>query len=93
MLALVACDSNLKKIATAYFSPRQYQGFECNQLQDESTRVQSRVTELAGALDKKASDNSAEMGVGLVLFWPALFFLDGDGPQATSRRSRPRVLH
>ena len=41
-----------------------------------------RVAELGGQVDKTASNDSVQMGVGLVLFWPALFFLDGDTPQA-----------
>jgi len=32
-------------------------------------------------VDKKASGDKVKMGVGLVLFWPALFFLKGDGPE------------
>jgi hypothetical protein len=34
-------------------------------------------------LDKKADNDAAQLGIGLVLFWPALFFLEGgDGPEA-----------
>ena len=29
-------------------------------------------------LDDKSSSDTTTMAVGLVLFWPALFFLDGD---------------
>ncbi len=42
-----------------------------------------RVSELGGQVDKTASDDAVQMGIGLVLFWPALFFLDGNTPQAT----------
>lgn len=45
--------------------------------------VSRRVSELGGQVNKTASDDSAQMGVGLILFWPTLFFLDGDTPQAT----------
>ncbi len=41
-----------------------------------------RVSELGGQVDKAASNDAMQMGVGLVLFWPTLFFLDGDTPQA-----------
>jgi hypothetical protein len=38
-------------------------------------------------LDKKSSNDNAQMGVGLVLFWPALFFLEGgDGADAVEYR-------
>ena len=35
------------------------------------------------SLKKEASNDSAQMAIGLLLFWPALFFLEGgDGPEA-----------
>ena len=47
------------------------------------TRVSRRAQELYGQLDKTASNDAAQMAVGMVLFWPALFFLEGgDGPEA-----------
>ncbi|MEJ0010036.1 MAG: hypothetical protein WDN72_05690 [Alphaproteobacteria bacterium] len=44
--------------------------------------VSARVSELAAQNDKVAGDDEAVMGVGLVLFWPALFFLDKNTTQA-----------
>lgn len=42
-----------------------------------------RMGQLYTALDEKAGNDAAQMGIGLVLFWPALFFLEGgDGPEA-----------
>jgi len=80
--AVSACASNSKEIQAAYVSPMQYESFNCNQIQLELQRVSSRVSQLGGAVDKKASNDSVAMGVGMVLFWPALFFLKGDGPEA-----------
>ncbi|MET0002695.1 MAG: hypothetical protein ABW087_03665 [Candidatus Thiodiazotropha sp.] len=49
----------------------------------ELRRVNRRTSQLHGQLDKKASDDAAQMGIGMILFWPALFFLEGgDGPEA-----------
>lgn len=46
-------------------------------------RVTNRANELHGRLKKLAEDDSAQMTVGLILFLPALFFLEGgDGPEA-----------
>ena len=64
-------------------SPLQYQSYDCNQLQLEAQRVSDRVSSLQGDLSERADNDSAKMGVGLVLFWPTLFFLHGDGTQAT----------
>ena len=82
-LLCTACASNPDKIATSYVSPIQYANYDCQQISMEMTRVSRRVTELYGALDKKAGNDSAQMAVGLILFWPTLFFLEGgDGPEA-----------
>lgn len=41
-----------------------------------------RVSELGAHVDKTASDDNAQMAIGLILFWPTLFALDGDTPEA-----------
>ena len=48
----------------------------------ESTRVATRASQLSGELDQNATGDAVAMGVGLVLFWPALFFIEGDGTEA-----------
>lgn len=44
--------------------------------------VSRKASEVGGVVDEQASTDSAQMGIGLVLLWPTLFFLDGDTPQA-----------
>ena len=81
--SLVGCASSPDKMTAAYVSPIQYQDYDCKQIGAELTRVSRRAQELYGQLDKTASNDGAQMAVGLVLFWPALFFLEGgDGPEA-----------
>lgn len=59
-----------------------YDNFSCAQLVEENTRLQQRIGSVAGDVDKKAHGDAVKMGVGLVLFWPTLFFLKGNGPEA-----------
>lgn len=81
--SLSGCASSPDKMAAAYVSPIQYQDYDCTQVGSELTRVSRRAQELYGRLDKTASNDAAQMAVGMVLFWPALFFLEGgDGPEA-----------
>jgi len=80
-IALSACASSSKKIATQYVSPMQYKDYDCDQLGEEMARVSRRVGELQGSIDKNAKEDRVATGVGLVLFWPALFFIDGDSPE------------
>lgn len=82
MFMLASCASHSNDIAPAYVSPLQYKDYSCDQLAEEMERVSRRTSELAGNIDKKADGDSMQMGVGLILFWPTLFFLDGDGPEA-----------
>lgn len=84
LLVLSACASSPDEMQKAYVSPIQYEGMTCGQLGGELERVSARKVELYKQLKKTSDDDSIQMGVGLVLFWPALFFLEGgDGPQAS----------
>ena len=77
------CATDPNEIQAAYISDHQYRDYDCNQLAAETARVQRGVDALRASLKKTADDDSAQMAVGLILFWPALLFLEGgDGPQA-----------
>lgn len=76
-LSLAACATAPDKISASYVSPLQYQGYDCNQIRVELVRIGQRVDEVTGHQRRQASNDAWAMGVGLVLFWPALFFLAG----------------
>lgn len=80
-LVLSGCSTASKDISSTYVSPMQYQPYDCQQLSMEAQRIQTRVVELGGRLDQAATNDKAIMGVGLVLFWPALFALGGTKQQ------------
>lgn len=75
------CATSSDKIAPAYISPMQYQSYDCEQLTAESIRLNQRVLTLQGQVDKAAANDKALTGVGIVLFWPALFALGGNQQQ------------
>lgn len=75
------CSTSSKDISPTYVSPMQYQNYDCDQLTMEMQRVQTRVNQLGGRLDEAASNDKAIAGVGLILFWPALFALGGTKEQ------------
>lgn len=80
---LVACASNPNDIDAAYVSPLKYKDYDCGQLAMEMDYVGQRTTKLYQRLKDERKADNWQMGVGLVLFWPALFFLEGgDGPEA-----------
>lgn len=76
-LSLTACATSPDKISASYVSPLQYQSYDCGQIRGELVRISQRVDEVTGQQRKQASNDALAMGVGLVLFWPALFFLAG----------------
>ena len=76
VVMLTGCADHSDKIQATYVSPLQYQEYSCHQIRTEVTRLSHKVNEVAGIQDKTASNDSAAMGVGLILFWPALFFID-----------------
>lgn len=81
-LVLAGCASSASEITSQYVSPIQYQTYTCQQIGAEAERVSHRAAQLAGVQDEKATNDAVAMGVGLVLFWPSLFFIKGDGQTA-----------
>jgi hypothetical protein len=59
-----------------------YEDYNCKQIGGELERVSRRVNELASQVDSRASGDTAKMTVGLILLWPTLFFIHGNGPEA-----------
>lgn len=78
---LTACATAGKDVSSTYVSPMQYTKYDCEQLRSESMRIGVRVNQLTGRLDEAASNDKAIAGVGIILFWPALFALGGTKQQ------------
>ena len=77
-LLLVGCASSPNKIRSTYVSPVEYSHLECEQIRRELVRVNRRLGEVSGMQKKEATKDAVALGVGLVVFWPALFFMLGD---------------
>jgi hypothetical protein len=77
------CASQPDRIAAQSVSPLQYRDYDCAQVGTEMDRVGTRAGALYANLKKTASNDQAQMAIGMLVFWPALFFLEGgDGPEA-----------
>lgn len=75
---LAGCATNPKDIEAAYVSTVSYEGMSCAQLIREAEAVSMRAAQVTGQQKKQAGSDAAMVGVSLVLFWPALFFIGGD---------------
>lgn len=74
-LVISACASSPDDVQAQYISPLQYQSFTCEQIEGELRGISTRVTALTGQQRRRASQDAWATGVGIVIFWPALFFL------------------
>jgi hypothetical protein len=82
-VALGGCATQPDEIQAASVSSINYHTYDCQQIAMESRRVQERASALHQSLKSEADADEWQMGLGLVLLWPSLFFLEGgDGPQA-----------
>ncbi len=75
---LAGCADNSREITSSYVSPIKYGSYSCVQLEQEYARVLTRSAEINQKQDAIASNDAAAMSVGMILFWPALFFIDSD---------------
>jgi hypothetical protein len=80
---IAGCATESADIAASYVSPMQYQNLSCSQLTQEAQRVSTRVAQVSARQDEKASSDAGAMAIGMILFWPALFLLDGDEESAS----------
>ena len=84
LILLISCASNPDSIDAAYVSPLKYAAYDCQQIGMELGYVGQRTNTLYANLRQKRSADNWQMGVGLILFWPTLFALEGgDGADAT----------
>ncbi len=79
---LGGCASKASEITAAYVSPVTYQSYTCQQLGMEAQAIAAKATELSGAQDQKRTNDQIATGVAIVVFWPAAFFVGGDGQVA-----------
>lgn len=81
-VSIAGCATPPKDIAPTYVSTTLYENLSCKQLRGEAEAVSARAAQAFGTQDKNRNQDAAMTGVTLVLFWPAAFFLKGDGAAA-----------
>lgn len=81
---LAACASAPKDIAPAFVSTSLYENLSCTQLRAEAEGVSARAAAANGKQDQNRGNDAAMTTVALVLFWPAAFFMKGDGADAAN---------
>jgi len=77
-VVLAGCAKDASQAGPTYVSPITYDSYSCQQLAEEAQRVSARAAEASGVQDQKATNDKVAMGVGIVIFWPALLFTKGN---------------
>lgn len=80
---LTGCASSSENIGPSYVSSAGYRDLDCQELTEEARWLSRQAALAARAQDKMAHNDAIATGTALVLFWPAAFFISGDGPNAT----------
>ncbi len=81
-LMLAGCATPPKDIAPTYVSAALYLNLSCAQLKAEAEGVSSRAAAAFGRQEQNRGRDVAMTTVSVVLFWPAAFFMKGDGADA-----------
>jgi len=92
-LAVTGCASSPKDIKTTRVSPLIYKDYTCDQIILETDSVVTEVDRLYSSLESEATKDNWQMGVGLVLFWPALFLLEGGDSEEAVEYARLKGEH
>lgn len=77
-LALSACASTAHDVAAKPVPMSVYKTLQCQQLTIEYRRVSEHADKLADDIDQGVMAERIKMGVGVVLFWPALLLMNGE---------------
>lgn len=89
VVLIAGCASKSSDVMPTYVSPIQYQNYSCDQLGQEAQAVSYRAAQLAGQQDSDRTTDAILTGVGIVVLWPVLFAIGGDGP-TTAELARMR---
>ena len=76
--SMTGCAKDASQVGATYVSPVLYENYTCRQLAEEAERVSSRAAQASGVQDQKSTNDKVAMGVGLIIFWPALLMTKGN---------------
>ncbi|NDV48227.1 MULTISPECIES: hypothetical protein [unclassified Salipiger] len=81
-IAISGCAKKSQDISAQYVSPMQFQSYSCRQITEEAQRVSEYSARAMRVQNQTASTDAVATGVAIVLFWPAAFFVSGNGANA-----------
>lgn len=84
VLFLGACSDAQKAVEVQpdYVSSHKYNGMSCSKLRIEAERVKASVAGFETSVDKAYKNDKTMEAVTWILFWPAVFAMDGNDEEA-----------
>lgn len=79
---LAGCATRAVNVVPLPADPAEFAAWDCARLDDERDRVQQRAADTAYTVDERVGNNILALGMGLMVFWPAMLALRADGPEA-----------
>ena len=83
--ALLSACSDAKQaseVEANFVSGDKYSGMSCAQLRGEATRLAESMSDLEASVDKAYKQDKNMEAVTWILFWPAVFAMDGNDAEA-----------
>ena len=82
---IASCATSPDKLRTQYIPASTYSNLDCDQIAGSLRQKNSKLESLYTNLKSESQTDGTQMAVGMLLFWPALLFLEGsDSPDAAA---------
>jgi len=82
-----ACAPTPENVSASYVSQSTFNGSSCGNLTNQRNEIVREVNVLNGLQRQNANADAAAMGIGMLLFWPALFVVAANGDHQTELAS------
>lgn len=84
MVVLSACSDakQAEDVDATFVSADKYRGMSCSQLRTEAKRLGDSMSDLEASVDKSYKQDKNLEAVTWILFWPAMFAMDGNDEEA-----------
>lgn len=80
-VSMIGCATSSQDVSASYVNSSAYSPLSCDELQYEFKRIKFNLEEKTKLVDAKAKQDKTSMTLGMLLFWPSLFFIKGDGAE------------
>ena len=82
-LAIISgCATQPSNVAATHVSSLKYDSVECKRLALEASEVEAKLSATTASLQTKANTDAVLVGVGAIIFWPALLGTAATGGKA-----------